>query len=561
MRHSKLTGKVNWVRTGIDAAAADADHLIVPDERFRLIMARIGAGGTILTLVLLAACATLPERVSPVPSSAFADTCNTRLGRSICPAADSRAGRTGVHALPNGRDAFAARYVLARAAERSIDVQYYIWHADTSGGLLADALWEAAERGVRVRMLLDDANTKGLDPVLATLDAHPNIEVRLFNPFANRSWRAGDYMGDFRRVNRRMHNKSFTVDNQVSVIGGRNIGDEYLGADSVVAFADLDVIAAGAVVAEVSRSFDAYWNCASAYPVASLLPRPSDAMRAQLRDEWTTVRNAPPAARYLEAVRNQHFVEAILAGTLSVEWVSARLLADDPAKVVKPPEDTTLHMLPQLEEALGRPSNELLLVSPYFVPGREGADALLAIAARGVKVSILTNSLAATDVAPVYAGYSKYREELLRGGVRLYELKPTALPSVEERERRLGSGGTGGSSGGGSSGASLHAKTFAVDRQRVFVGSFNLDPRSARLNTEMGVVLESPTLATRLAQAFDDAIPRYAYEVRLMGDGQGLEWIERTDGGEVRHSSSPHAGALRRLWINFLSVLPIEWLL
>ena len=190
------------------------------------------------------------------------------------------------------------------------------------------------------------------------------------------------------------------------------------------------------------------------------------------------------------------------------------------------------------------------------MPGREGTDTLVAIAARGVKVSILTNSLAATDVAPAYAGYSRYREELLRGGVHLYELKPAALPPGEKRERH-GSG----SSGGGSSGASLHAKTFAVDRQRVFVGSFNLDPRSARLNTEMGVVLESPRLATQLAQAFDDEVPRNAYEVRLSGDGLGLEWIERTDGGEVRHSSSPQSGALRRLWISFLSILPIEWLL
>ena len=235
-------------------------------------------------LVLLAACATLPERASPVPSSAFADTCGTRLGRTVCPAAAAHAGRTGVHALPNGRDAFAVRYLLARAAERSIDVQYYIWHADTSGGLLAHALWEAAERGVRVRMLLDDVNTAGLDPVLATLDAHPRIEVRLFNPFANRGWRVGDYVADFRRVNRRMHNKSFTVDNQVAVIGGRNIGDEYLGAESTVAYADLDVVAAGTVVREVSRSFDAYWNSASAYPVAGLLPRPSDALDAQVRD-------------------------------------------------------------------------------------------------------------------------------------------------------------------------------------------------------------------------------------------------------------------------------------
>jgi putative cardiolipin synthase len=393
--------------------------------------------------------------------------------------------------------------------------------------------------------------------VLATLDAHPQIEVRLFNPFANRGWRVGDYVADFQRVNRRMHNKSFTVDNQVAVIGGRNIGDEYLGADSAVAYADLDVVAAGTVVSEASRSFDEYWNSESAYPVAGLLPRPSDALYAQVRDQWTKLRDAEPAAKYLEAVRNQRLVEDILAGTLSVEWVPARLLADDPAKVLHPPEDTALHMLPQLWEALGQPLNELVLVSPYFIPGREGTDNLVAIAARGVKVSILTNSLAAADVAPAYAGYSRYREELLRGGVHLYELKPAALPPGEKRRERQGSG----SSGSGSSGASLHAKTFAVDRQRLFVGSFNLDPRSSRLNTEMGVVLESPRLATQLAQAFDNELPRNAYEVRLSGDGQGLEWIERTDAGEVRYSSPPQAGPLRRLWIGFLSILPIEWLL
>jgi cardiolipin synthase C len=507
-------------------------------------------------LVLLAACATLPDRASPVPSSAFLDTCGTRLGRTVCPAAAAHAGRTGVHALLNGRDAFAVRYLLARAAERSIDVQYYIWHADTSGGLLAHALWEAAERGVRVRMLLDDVNTGGLDPVLATLDAHPQIEVRLFNPFANRGWRVGDYLGDFRRVNRRMHNKSFTVDNQVVVIGGRNIGDEYLGAGRGVAYSDLDVMAAGTVVREASLSFDEYWNSASAYPVAGLLPQPQDALNAQVRDQWTKLRDAGPAASYLEAVRNQRLVEEILAGRLSVEWVFGRVLADDPAKVLRPPEDTAQHMLPQLWEALGQPLNELVLVSPYFIPGREGTDTLLAIAARGVKVSILTNSLAAADVAPAYAGYSRYRKELLRGGVRIYELKPAALPPGEKRERS-----SSGSSGSGSSGASLHAKTFAVDRQRVFVGSFNLDPRSAWLNTEMGVVLESPRLATQLAQAFDDELPRNAYEVRLSDDGMGLEWIERTDGGEVRHPSPPQAGVLRRLWIAFLSILPIEWLL
>jgi len=190
------------------------------------------------------------------------DSLGTSLGRAIAPHAAAHPGLTGVHALRDGREAFAARVLLAKAAERSLDVQYYIWHADTSGKLLAHALWQAAERGVRVRMLLDDANTGGHDRFLATLDAHPNIEVRLFNPFSNRRWRLVDFAGDFARVNRRMHNKTFIADNQAAVVGGRNIGDEYLGAVVAVEFADLDVIAAGAVVAEVSGSFDAYWSSA-----------------------------------------------------------------------------------------------------------------------------------------------------------------------------------------------------------------------------------------------------------------------------------------------------------
>jgi cardiolipin synthase C len=218
---------------------------------------------------------------------------------------------------------------------------------------------------------------------------------------------------------------------------------------------------------------------------------------------------------------------------------------DDPSKVLQPPERTELHLLPHMLKALGEPKLEVDLVSPYFVPTKEGTAALVALAARGVKVRVLTNSLAATDVAPVHAGYAKYREALLRGGIRLYELKPL-LEKKSAEERRLG----------GSSDASLHAKTFAVDRSRIFIGSFNFDPRSARLNTEMGVVVESARLAAKLAEAFDRDIPTVAYEVRLSADGS-LEWVE----GDVRHTSEPGASAVRRLWVNFLSILPIEWLL
>jgi len=489
-------------------------------------------------LLFLAGCAGLPGGVERPHSSALAGTGDTRLGRSLAAATAANPGRTGVHALDNARDAFAARVLLAHAAERSLDVQYYIWHNDTTGGLMCEALWLAAERGVRVRLLLDDNNTRGMDEAIAALDAHPNIEVRLFNPYANRGVRLGELLTDFARVNRRMHNKSLTADNQASIVGGRNVGDEYFGADSPVEFTDLVVLAVGAVVPEVSKSFDAYWNSESAYPAASLIAAPP------ARIPWERIHEHPEAARYLEAVRATSLVQQLLAGKLPFEWSRAHLVQDDPSKVLQPPERSELHLLPRLMATMGEPARELDIISPYFVPTEEGTSTLAAFAQRDVKVRVLTNSLAATDVAPVHAGYAKYREELLRSGVHLYELKPSA--EEKDKDKR----------GGGSSDASLHAKTVAVDRSRIFVGSFNFDPRSARLNTEMGVVLESAALATRLSAALDRDLASAAYEVRLSADGS-LEWIE----GATRHASWPGTGLLRRLRIDFLSLLAIEGLL
>ena len=433
-------------------------------------------------------------------------------------------------------------------------MQYYIWHADTTGQLLWEAIWQAAERGVRVRMLLDDANTGGLDATIGALDAHPNIEVRLFNPFANRGFKLGDFATDFTRVNRRMHNKSFTADNQAAIVGGRNVGDEYYGASQRVELQDLDVLAVGPVVREVSREFDLYWSSKSAYPAASVIAPPAPDGAGRLREDWERVRQAPDASSYVDAIRQTPFLQQLLAGELPLEWTNARVVHDDPSKVLQPPEQSELHMLPQLERALGKPMQELVLVSPYFVPGKSGTEALRALTERGVDVRVLTNSLAATDVGPVHAGYSKYRKDLLRAGIRLYELKPSIEDQMakEHAERH----GVGSSSSSG-----LHAKTFAVDRSRIFVGSFNLDPRSARLNTEMGVVIDSPVLARQLSEKFDAAIPNVAYEVRLKADGDDLEWIDRSGGRETRFAREPGAGLLRRLWIGFLSILPIEHLL
>jgi cardiolipin synthase C len=505
--------------------------------------------------LLLAACASLPADVTRSPSHAFADTSGTTLARTLAPGVAAHPGLTRVHALPDARAAFAARHRLAEAAERSIDVQYYIWHRDSSGSLLAHALWEAAERGVRVRMLLDDANTRGLDSGLAAFDAHPNIEIRLFNPFANRSWRIADFSSDFARVNRRMHNKAFIVDNQVAVVGGRNIGDEYMGASGEEEFADLDVMAAGAVVADVSASFDAYWNSASAYPAGALLPPLSPEASRDAAVSWASgVAIDAKAQAYLEELSATQVLPLLREETQAAEWTTARMLSDDPDKVLRPPEHNEGAMLPHLLASLGTPQRELLLVSPYFVPTREGTAALAAIAARGVQVFVLTNSLASTDVMLTYSGYARYRHDLLRAGIRLYELKPDATP---RRDKEAGHG-IGSSP---RSAASLHAKTFAVDRERIFVGSFNLDPRSARLNTESGMVVESHQLAARLSDAFAHDIPQRAYEVRLDESGNGLVWIERGPQGEARYSSSPGTGLLRRIGAGVLGLLPIEWLL
>src|SRR3954468_5074802 len=419
-------------------------------------------------LLALGGCAGLPDTPRPA-SHVLRDTGDTRLGRALAAALAAHPGRNGIHGLADGRDAFAARVLLARAAERSLDLQYYIFRTDVTGALLCQALWEAAGRSVRVRLLLDDNATRGMDGAIAALDAHPNIEVRLFNPYANRAFRLGELATEFSRLNRRMHNKSFTADSQASIVGGRNVGDEYFGAESAVEFADLDVLAVGTVVAEVSSSFDEYWNSTSAYPGASLIPAPSAEVSASVHEAWTRLDADPHANRYVEALRTIPLVQQLLAGSLPLDWATARVVADSPSKVLHPPERKDLHMLTQLESVLGKPAAELDLVSPYFVPTKDGTAALVGLAKRGVKVRVLTNSLAATDVSAVHAGYAKYREDLLRGGVRLYELKPTAYP---------------GGSGIGGSDASLHAKTFAVDRSRIFVGSFNFDPRSARLNTE-----------------------------------------------------------------------------
>ena len=452
------------------------------------------------------------------------------------------------------QEAFAARVLLARAAERSLDVQYYIWHGDTTGYLMFEEIWNAAERGVRVRLLLDDNGIAGLDSIIAALDSHPNIEVRLFNPFAQRSFKALGYVTDFSRLNRRMHNKSFTADTQATIVGGRNIGDEYFGAGEHMVFADLDVVAVGRIAGETAAAFDLYWASKSAYPAESIVGKASpDGVQAMMA-KFAAVRSSPAAVEYVEAVRSTGLIQALIARNLPLEWAHVRLVYDDPVKTLDQAKDANL-LFTKMREAIGTPARELDIISPYFVPGKKGTLALSAFPERGVQLRILTNSLAATDVGAVHAGYAKRREALLRSGAKIYELKP-------DYTRRSGDAkDTKKPHKGGSSSASLHAKTFSVDRTHVFIGSFNLDPRSIHLNTEMGFVIESAQLADAVSSWFDRSVESAAYEVILARNGHGLEWIERTSQGEVYYSTEPKTGFWKRFGVGLMSLLPIEWLL
>lgn len=500
-----------------------------------------------LGALLLTACG-LPALDHRQPSSFIADTGSTRLGRLVLPMTQAHPGTSGIYPLNDARDAFAARVILAHSAERSLDIQYYIWRDDLTGTLLFEALHQAADRGVRVRLLLDDNNTNGLDETLAMLDAHANIEVRLFNPFAVRSLRMLGFITDFSRVNRRMHNKSFTADNQATIVGGRNIGDEYFGATDGMLFSDLDVLAFGPIVTDVSQDFDRYWNSDSSYPVAGLLPPIPESRLNQLQAEASVIERSPEAAQYVRAISQADLIHRLEQGSLDLEWVTTRLVSDDPAKGLGHEAPGTL--LPaQLNSLLGTPRNDVRLVSPYFVPTAAGVEAFSELVERGVHVSVLTNSLESTDVAVVHAGYAKRRKELLAAGVRLFELRRIPQQS-----------GTRANITGGSSSSSLHAKTFAVDRRLVFVGSFNFDPRSANLNTEMGVLIDSPILAHRIETAFNRDILANSYEVKLSDTGS-LYWLERRDGKEIRHDTEPGAGLLLRAWVGFAAMLPIEWLL
>ncbi|WP_035882714.1 MULTISPECIES: phospholipase D family protein [Cupriavidus] len=513
----------------------------------------------VMIAAFLTACAGLPQRPELQPEVALRDTSDTAIARELAPQLAAHPGESVFYPLAAGTDAFAMRIALARVAQRSLDIQYYIYETDDTGLTLLAAIMAAADRGVRVRLLLDDIHLAGQDKMLQVIDAHPNIEVRVFNPFASRNVRLLEYVTAFSRINRRMHNKSMTADNQLTIVGGRNVGDEYYGA-AQTDFSDLDLLAAGPVVPEVSAVFDDYWNNEAAYPI-STLEKPLTGKEAA--DQQEKLRNAVDdraiavsATPYGKSVLESGVVHAIHQGTLPSFWGRATVIADKAAKIQLPPDDDSTHAIPQLGKILDSAKHDLTLISPYFVPPDDAMDWLTGMQKRGVQVRILTNSYGATDVTAVHAGYAPKREALLRAGVILYELKPSAYAELAKERKSHRSGP------GGSSRASLHAKTYMVDRHQLFIGSLNLDPRSARLNTEMGIVVDSAPLCEMFGKVIDAALLDVAYQVVLETDPatgkEQMVWVTQEDGVLRTYRSEPDMNAWDHFKQGVLRMLPVE---
>jgi putative cardiolipin synthase len=506
----------------------------------------------ILALVVVGGCATLPVDFEKPESYAYTDTDDTRLGRARRDEINAHPGQSGFLLLGNGLDAFLARALLAEKAERSIDAQYYLYHDDLIGRLLTDLLLRAANRGVRVRVLVDDMDREGRDLGAAVADSHPNMEVRLFNPFSRKTNRIVQFVTRSGSVTRRMHNKSFTVDNQVTILGGRNIGDEYFEADPDLAFSDLDVLAIGPVVKEVSASFDKYWNDELAFPAIALRDKEPTPQEIELKHEQLyqfIVQHRDSA--YVQSLEKSELANTIRRGQVRYHWGKADVIYDQPEKIQHDFDQTQYHLAPKLEPYFEGVTQELIIFTPYFVPGKSGTAFLQQLCEQGVRVRILTNSLASNDVAIVHSGYAKYRKDMLRAGVELYEMNK--ILSKEQRKKIKGRAG--------SSAASLHTKSFVFDRKHVFIGSLNLDPRAVHHNTEIGVVFNSKEIANEMGEWFDQNIEKVAFRLELQKNWNGTDkivWHGLNDGKQEVFKVEPHTSFWQRLGIGFLSILPIE---
>ena len=508
--------------------------------------------------ITVTGCSTLPKHtIESIPETTLqVDTTQTTLAQIIQPLQEQHPELTGYLVLFEPLEALSARLRLIDKAEKTLDLQYYIWDNDKVGALALHALIRAADRGVRVRLLIDDNNAKSTEGIFLALAQHPNIEVKLFNPYRFRKYRALDMILDLKRINRRMHNKSFIADHQVALIGGRNMTNQYYNVSDNYQFSDVDVMLVGTAVKDISHSFDEYWNHEYAYKVQEVVKQSAhhlsyESLKRQLDEHYerVTVQN------YLDLTSNSQAIDSLMSRDIQLDWVKAEVVKDSPDKI-KSKAKKKEHLNFQLIQHLEQPEKNVDLISAYFVPEKKGAKMLTDLAKDGVKVRVLTNSFKANDVAVVHAFYGKYRQNLLEHGVQLYEFLP-ALNKNDLDKNTEDLAKKAKVSIKGLSRSSLHAKLMALDEKQVFIGSFNFDPRSAYLNTEIGVLLNSPPLAQAVHTTMDENLSKYAYKL-VLDANKKITWQRQTPQGPVIYTKEPRMKWWQRAGIKMLSWLPIE---
>ncbi|MEP0203018.1 MAG: phospholipase D family protein [Halioglobus sp.] len=496
-------------------------------------------------LLLVQACTSVPFDYPREPSTSLAATTDTRLGAFANSWSVQNGQQSGFLSLPDGIGALGARLKLIEAAQQSIDAQYFILKKDRVGALFTGKLLRAADRGVRVRLLIDDIFSPGLDSPLTLLNTHPQIEVRLFNPVSRNSLRYWGMLLDFKRANRRMHNKSFTVDGSMSIVGGRNIGEEYFELKQSVKFDDYEILTVGPAVTEISAGFDAYWNSELAVPIEAFGRK----VKPQELNDWRelVLRDVASAENgiYGPAV-NSRKIKAVTDEEEEFVAANATVVIDTPAKLTGAVGDATLATLAvDVGKRFRQAQSEIVIITPYFIPQETGAQLLADIVAKGVRVVVVTNSLASTNHIPVHSRYTKYRRQLLGKGVEFYEIRVDRAEQESEwgfNPERI----------------TLHSKASMIDKETIFVGSLNFDPRSLLLNTEMGLFVESPILGRQFSNSLNTELHKTAYRVALNADGKTRWYWEPEDDEHEMYTSEPQASVGRRIMTNLYKLVPIE---
>ncbi|HEY0747848.1 MAG TPA: phospholipase D family protein [Steroidobacteraceae bacterium] len=523
--------------------------------------------GLLLASVLLDACAGMPPGADfpKQPSVAFAHPEETTLGRQFAAAAQRHPGSSAFHIINAGADGFRIRAEMIDAAQRTLDLQYYIFRGDETGRLLTDHLERASERGVRIRVLIDDGDTIAGDQQILRLLKHPSVELRIFNPASYRGHslvlRRLEFVLKKRRLDYRMHNKLLVMDNAAALVGGRNIGNQYFQIDPESQFADDDVFAAGPIVPELSKSFDEFWNSNLAIPAQALerhTREPIDAVSGTKKDgsgETPAHEGKPGPIDYAALVATGEPFNSIISGKLPSYWAPAKLVYDSPDKkdVVKGAVGGRL-IVPQVEDAMRSVNTEMLIITPYLVPSQDEMKSLVELRERQARVRILTNSLESATEVSAQSGYEKYRVPMLESGIELYEIRSrlgnTRGSGQSRKVSRYGN-------------YALHAKVYEFDRHRVFFGSMNLDQRSQHINTEIGLIIDSPDLAQQTAHRFEDLVkPENCYWVSLIPASAGgkphLVWRTVENGHPVEYTKEPGRSAWKRFKAKLLSFLPLE---